>query len=330
MEKNREEIFYHFGEFPAYVARERLSEYPNMSGIGHWHEDVEFIVMTEGEMTYWVNGVSYEMKKAQGMFINARQIHYGYSANGKDGEFICVRFHPSLICVTEELRRKYVLPVTGRENRDCLLLLPENQEQQEMLELLCQARRLCEQRAEELELELASIFLKLWRFLCRQMKISENDEREQDHRLPGLYQMMAYIQENYGEKITLGDIAREGKVCKSSCCKVFQEYLHKSPVAYLMEYRIRKSMEMLDSPAAITEVAMNCGFSGASYYAETFRRTTGITPGEYRRRCRNLKKERNFRGGAKKSQESAWSSQLCPLTENEEERHSDGREGLSC
>ena len=43
-----------------------------------------------------------------------------------------------------------------------------------------------------------------------------------------------------------------------------------------MEYRIRKSMEMLDSQLAITEVALNCGFSGASYYAETFRRIAGI------------------------------------------------------
>ena len=301
MEKNREEIFYHFGDFPAYVAREHLSDYPNMSGIGHWHEDVEFVVMTEGEMTYWVDGTSYRLEKDQGMFINARQIHYGYSADGKAGEFVCVRFHPSLIGVTEEVKRKYVLPVTGKENRGCLFLQPDIPEQKEMMEFLCRARMLCEQRAEELELELASIFLKIWRLLCRQMKISGADEREQDHRLPGLYQMMEFIQNNYGEKITLADIAREGKMCKSSCCKVFQEYLHKSPVAYLMEYRIRKSMEMLDSQLAITEVALNCGFSGASYYAETFRRIAGITPGEYRRRCRNLKKEMDFTGGGSRT-----------------------------
>lgn len=301
MEKNREEIFYHFGDFPAYVAREHLSDYPNMSGIGHWHEDVEFVVMTEGEMTYWVDGTSYRLEKDQGMFINARQIHYGYSADGKGGEFVCVRFHPSLIGFTEEVTRKYVLPVTGKENRGCLFLQPDIPEQKEMMEFLCRARMLCEQRAEELELELASIFLKIWRLLCRQMKISGADEREQDHRLPGLYQMMEFIQNNYGEKITLADIAREGKMCKSSCCKVFQEYLHKSPVAYLMEYRIRKSMEMLDSQPAITEVALNCGFSGASYYAETFRRIAGITPGEYRRRCRNLKKEMDFTGGGSRT-----------------------------
>ncbi|MBS6734068.1 MAG: helix-turn-helix transcriptional regulator [Clostridiales bacterium] len=301
MEKNREEIFYHFGDFPAYVAREHLSDYPNMSGIGHWHEDVEFVVMTEGEMTYWVDGTSYRLEKDQGMFINARQIHYGYSADGKGGEFVCVRFHPSLIGVTEEVKRKYVLPVTGKENRGCLFLQPDIPEQKEMMEFLCRARILCEKRAEELELELASIFLKIWRLLCRQMKISGADEREQDHRLPGLYQMMEFIQNNYGEKITLADIAREGKMCKSSCCKVFQEYLHKSPVAYLMEYRIRKSMEMLDFQLAITEVALNCGFSGASYYAETFRRIAGITPGEYRRRCRNLKKEMDFTGGGSRT-----------------------------
>ena len=89
-------------------------------------------------------------------------------------------------------------------------------------------------------------------------------------------------------------------MCRSSCCKLFREYLHKSPVTYLTEYRIRRSMELLDSSAPITEIAMNCGFSGASYFAETFRRVAGCTPGEYRKRCREQAEGREFAGGGRR------------------------------
>ena len=300
MKGNREEIFYHFGDFPAYAARERLSEYPNMAGIGHWHEDVEFIAVLEGEMTYWINGTSCRMEKGEGVFVNARQIHYGYSADGKDGEFICVRFHPSLIGVTEEIRRRYVMPVVGRQEVAFLKLSSKNEEQKRILELVCRVRKACERQGEELELEMEGLFFGIWRLVCRQMRISGEQGKERDPRLPGLYQMMEFIQKNYAEKLRLEDIAREGKMCRSSCCKLFREYLHKSPVTYLTEYRIRRSMELLDSSAPITEIAMNCGFSGASYFAEIFRRVAGCTPGEYRKRCREQAEGREFAGGGRR------------------------------
>jgi AraC-like DNA-binding protein len=34
----------------------------------------------------------------------------------------------------------------------------------------------------------------------------------------------------------------------------------------------------------ITEIAQACGFSGSSYYAETFRKIVGVSPGEYRKK----------------------------------------------
>jgi AraC-like DNA-binding protein len=41
-----------------------------------------------------------------------------------------------------------------------------------------------------------------------------------------------------------------------------------------------------DDGMSITDVAAAAGFSGASYYGELFKRTTGTSPGEYRRRLR--------------------------------------------
>ena len=79
--------------------------------------------------------------------------------------------------------------------------------------------------------------------------------------------------------------AAAGYVCRSSCCSIFKEYLNQTPNAYLTEYRISKSVELLANPdLSVTEIAMQCGFSGSSYFTETFRKAIGCTPSDYRMR----------------------------------------------
>ncbi|MDR1949110.1 MAG: helix-turn-helix domain-containing protein [Spirochaetaceae bacterium] len=34
----------------------------------------------------------------------------------------------------------------------------------------------------------------------------------------------------------------------------------------------------------MTEIAQACGFNGSSYYAETFRKIVGLSPGSYQKR----------------------------------------------
>ena len=48
---------------------------------------------------------------------------------------------------------------------------------------------------------------------------------------------------------------------------------------YLMSYRIEQSIPLLvNTSYTITEIALQVGFSGASYYTEIFHRIMGITP----------------------------------------------------
>ena len=110
-------------------------------------------------------------------------------------------------------------------------------------------------------------------------------EPNDSKRLEAMHKMVGFIQQKYGSKIALQDIAAAGYVCRSSCCSIFKEYLNQTPNAYLTEYRISKSIELLSNPdLSVTEIAMQCGFSGSSYFTETFRKAIGCTPSDYRMR----------------------------------------------
>jgi AraC-like DNA-binding protein len=57
-----------------------------------------------------------------------------------------------------------------------------------------------------------------------------------------------------------------------------------TPVEYLLHYRIQKSLSLLThGNLTITDIAAACGFNGASYYTEVFRKIMGISPSAYRK-----------------------------------------------
>lgn len=60
--------------------------------------------------------------------------------------------------------------------------------------------------------------------------------------------------------------------------------MEQTPFEYLQACRIEKSIpEVLEKAESITKIAVKYGFTGSSYYAETFRKEMGCTPGEYRK-----------------------------------------------
>ena len=96
--------------------------------------------------------------------------------------------------------------------------------------------------------------------------------------------MTAFIQENYAGKISLEDIANAGAVGQSKCCKLFARFFFQSPIMYLTQYRLTKSIELLvNTDMTIIEIAFSVGFGSASYYAATFRRWVRKSPAEYRK-----------------------------------------------
>ena len=87
------------------------------------------------------------------------------------------------------------------------------------------------------------------------------------------------------QMISLSDIARAGMVCESRCLKLFHLFTGQTPIRHLQQLRIVKSMRLLTGTEKnITDIALECGFSGVSYFIETFRRLNGITPLQYRKR----------------------------------------------
>lgn len=276
-----EKVVYDYADCQASIHYDSLSLYPNCSGISHWHDDIELILILSGEMQYNVNGKIFMLHENEGIFVNSRQLHFGFSDNHKECVFLCILLHPILLCASPAYEKSFVLPVTRNNEAPCSLLSPDIPWQKEILE---QIRFLFDHRKEKTApLKILSSFSFIWALLYENLS-SSGVEIHADHDLSVIRSMTGFIQQNYTSRISLEDIAASGSVGISKCCRLFSRYFSHTPICYLNNYRLSQSTHLLrETSLSITEIALSTGFNSASYYAESFRKWAGSSPGEFRK-----------------------------------------------
>lgn len=281
-EDRSERVRYDAADFPVYISRSDLCVFPDYSAASHWHDDVELILVLSGRMDYNVNGEIIRLTEGNGIFVNARQLHYGFSAEHHQCEFICVLFHPLRLCSSLRLEQQYLSPLLSDESIPCCHLhrdIPWQKQILEDVEAMYAVRDL-----EAAELQVQSLFYRMWWNLYTNLHSGQKQKKPDNHRLSALKAMLSYIETNYQNPITLDDISAAGNVGKTSCYNLFQKYVNQAPNLYLINFRLGKGAELLvSSELSIAEICYEVGFGGASYFAEMFRKRYNCSPSAYRR-----------------------------------------------
>jgi AraC family transcriptional regulator len=95
----------------------------------------------------------------------------------------------------------------------------------------------------------------------------------------------AYIQEHLNEQIPIGTLAQLVRLSPYHFCRVFKQSLGMPPHRYQTNRRVEHAKILLANRAgSITEIGLAVGFSRPNAFATAFRKATGITPTDYRRR----------------------------------------------
>lgn len=93
-----------------------------------------------------------------------------------------------------------------------------------------------------------------------------------------------YIDTNYAKNITLESLAEISHVNKFYLAHSFTKCIGQSPINYLTNKRIEMCKELLSSSdMSVTQIASNVGFSSQSYFSQTFKSKTGMSPLQYRK-----------------------------------------------
>lgn len=276
-----ERLHYNVADFPLYTKKDELSRY-GYAALCHWHPDLEYIYIEKGTMDYFVNGKIIHMEQGQGIFVNSRRLHYGFSKERQDCTFIALVIHPRIFIQNTQTGNDYMKRKFSMANPDYIFLDPMCAWQKSILRQIITVHQYMDMIKED-PLLIMMHAIHIVEMTGKQIVDQEKSESDLKDQMCFL-EMTSYIENHYGERITLDILSKAGAVSRSKACDLFQQFVKDTPNHYLQSYRIEKSAQLLrDTNLSITEISAYCGFTTPSYYTSVFHSIKNMKPKDYRK-----------------------------------------------
>ena len=254
----------------------------------HWHEELQFCLVTQGIVDFFIRNSAFTLRQGEGIFINVEQIHQSKNHPGNDSTYFCINFHPRMLCCFpgSVFQLRYVEPFVHPGAIPCVALLRNDGWQQSILSLLWQIAQIGTNCPPGFELDIQALLLQAWRLLVLH-SFSCTPVPIQDERETHVKAMAQYLKFHCGEPFHLDNLAKHINLSKSYCCRVFKRYMKCTISEYLLSCRLTQSTRLLlNTDETIAQIAYECGFGSTSYFIDRFRRKSGFSPQAYRKRQR--------------------------------------------
>lgn len=257
--------------------------YPRNPGfqVMHWHEDLQFIYVLEGNIEVQTLDTSQRLQAGEAIFINREVIHYvkrigscHYNSFLFPARFL--EFYPGspVQPLVENVLSNPMLPF--------LLFQPGISWQENILTLLEELVRLEKKKTELYACEVLVRLSGLWLLILKNINLPVT--RKESAATLRMQKMLRYIQEHYAEEISLHDLAASASISNAECSRCFKNCLSTSPCKYLTEFRLSEAAHLLqDTEEPIGSIAEKVGFQQMSHFGKCFKEKTGCSPREYRK-----------------------------------------------
>lgn len=272
--------------FPMQVYLDDLQKYDLGYILWHWHKEVEFAVVLEGEVELRANDTSLILRTGEGIFINSEVLHSMKTYNTHNAVLFTIVVNPQLLSNYEHglIYEKYIYPLITCKAIS-FIQLREQPWQKECLQLLTRIYHLDQQKTFGYELLTINYLMNIWYLLIvdSQDAISRNDSNKLTINQQRIKNMMKYINTHYQESLQLSDIASVVSISKSECNRCFQSMLGMTPFEYLIQVRLENAITLLiETNMPLSEIAASCGFNNLSYFGKLFKQYKGISPKKFR------------------------------------------------
>ena len=121
----------------------------------------------------------------------------------------------------------------------------------------------------------------VFQLLSRFIKQGQSKIEMEDNRIA---KTVLYIRKHLNEAIELEKLAEISCLSKDHFIRLLKKELGTTPLQYINQKKIEKAQLLLiTEELAVKEIAFQLAFDDYSYFNRLFKKTTGVTPQEYRR-----------------------------------------------
>ncbi|RAV21586.1 helix-turn-helix transcriptional regulator [Paenibacillus contaminans] len=293
-------------DYPIYAYRDMLDEsFPfkieirrphSMNRSLHAHEHLQLCYLLSGSCLHWAAGRQYVLTKGDLFSIPPFHEHRLDPRDAMDFVMIQVDFMPhaihdsfrDLAHIQTFVDFAYIRPLISEADLMPKMTLPPPT-QSVVENLLNVILTEWEGQEEGYRLAIKAELLKLLVITCRQYKRYSHTQSQQErqkvtHHRNAFYKAINYMVTHYNEDLHLEEVASKALMSPSYFSYMLKLVKGKSYIELLSATRIQASMELLaGTDLNVTEIASRVGYNHVSYFNKTFKKHTGLTPGDYRK-----------------------------------------------
>jgi AraC-like DNA-binding protein/quercetin dioxygenase-like cupin family protein len=273
-----------------------LKQYVYRIGSYHynWHNDLELLLVLNGEVEISTNGTSRILQPDDMVIINSNM---GHATLARKPDSIAMVIHIDPIFLKDYYENVEFLSFDlwstkeTRNNKTFVLIRAYLSEL-----MLC-----CNKKEPEQKLLFESSFYSLLHAVISNFPPKEIMSAAfmlNQKKFNAIDKMIKYINKNYKKKITLDRLAKESGYNSSYVSQVFKSYLGINFYDYLTRVRLREATrELSQTENKILDIALENGFPDIKAFNSTFKDTFGKSPKEYRSQLNseNRKNDINFK-----------------------------------
>lgn len=248
--------------------------YHTLAADCHWHDEMEFIYVTDGFCRLTVNGSTFLVQKGQAALILSGELHDMSAMN--TGDYYAIVLHPH-ICGSECM---HFFSGTYPIQR---IFTNDTPAEAMILRALSDIRNTYENRPFAYELRLRSLICEIFATIFENKLFAmQSSDRSASTQI--FEEMISYIHTHYPEKLTLDMLSKQYNYSKSYIIRLFRKHTGNTPLDYLNRHRISiAQLMLLDSDKNLLENSAECGIENIGHFIRLFHRYTGQTPGKWRK-----------------------------------------------
>lgn len=253
----------------------------------HWHSEMEFNVATDNPIEVFVGDRSVVLKKNEGIWINSDRLHMIKCGEGVSSSLVeTIVLSPEFIAHrSSSIYQKYISSWINDKNLSFVTFYDSIDWNRDIVSKIRNVFNKCVSDNSVNELLVRNIISDIWLTMTdhRREIPGQSVSRKTMDSQNRIRVMLSFIKENYGNHISLDDIADSAHVSRSECIRCFKKNVDETPVRYLTDFRIESAANMLImTEKPVNEIAVKCGFDDMSYFSKIFQNKKGVSPSQYR------------------------------------------------
>lgn len=252
----------------------------------HLHERFEIYFFISGNVNYFIEKKIYTLKKGNLLIMNSHEIHKPSFSPGAPYERITVHFEPDiasrLSSPSFDLLNCFSNRSTGEQN-----LIPLNSVQcDEIMHLFGKLEAIDNSVSDGSDVLKLAAFLELLVYINRVFLNNSCSISAQGHGISRtvpdkLVPVLDYIDSHLDGDLSLEALEKHFYINRFYMTRLFKRITSSSLHEYIIYKRLSKAKMLLSQGLSVTEACQGSGFNDYSNFLRTFKRTVGVSPGQF-------------------------------------------------